>query len=50
MALTASIGVAALAPQDDPLGLVQRASDAVLAAKQAGRNRLHVAAAAGSAE
>ena len=50
VALTASIGVAALAPQDDPLGLVQRASDAVLAAKQAGRNRLHVAAAAGSAE
>lgn len=45
IALTVSIGVAALAVQDDPLGLVQRASDAVLAAKQAGRNRLHVAAA-----
>jgi two-component system cell cycle response regulator len=35
---------------DDTLGLVQRASDAVRAAKQAGRNRLHVAAAAGPAE
>lgn len=38
--LTASVGVAQLAPQDDPLALVQRASQAVLTAKRAGRNRL----------
>jgi two-component system cell cycle response regulator len=41
--LTVSIGVAALAaPADSPLSLVQRASEAVLAAKQTGRNRLVV--------
>jgi two-component system, cell cycle response regulator len=39
--LTASVGVAQLgAGADNPLLLVQRASEAVLAAKQAGRNRL----------
>jgi two-component system cell cycle response regulator len=43
VALTASVGVAQLAPQDDPLTLVQRASEALLAAKQAGRNRLRTA-------
>ncbi len=43
VALTASIGVSQLAAGDDPLGLVQRASEAVLAAKRAGRNRLAVA-------
>ncbi len=41
--LTASIGVAQLAPADEPLTLVQRASEALLAAKQAGRNRLRTA-------
>ncbi len=41
--LTASIGVAQLSPADDPLTLVQRASEALLAAKQAGRNRLRTA-------
>lgn len=44
--LTASMGVAQLGPATaDPLSLVQQASDAVLAAKQAGRNRLVVASA-----
>lgn len=43
VALTASIGVSQLGAGDDPLGLVQRASEAVLAAKRAGRNRLGVA-------
>jgi two-component system, cell cycle response regulator len=43
--LTASVGVAQLsAGVDSPLTLVQRASEAVLAAKQAGRNRLVVGA------
>ncbi len=42
VALTASVGVAQLAPGDSALALVQRASEAVLAAKQAGRNRLRV--------
>lgn len=44
VALTASVGVAALtAPDDSPLSLVQRASEAVMSAKRAGRNRLVVA-------
>ncbi|TXC67314.1 diguanylate cyclase [Piscinibacter aquaticus] len=44
VALTVSIGVAALAaPADSPLSLVQRASEAVMAAKRGGRNRLVVA-------
>lgn len=43
--LTASVGVAQLAAAaDSPLALVQRASEALLAAKQAGRNRLVVGA------
>jgi two-component system, cell cycle response regulator len=43
--LTASVGVAQLdASTDSPLSLVQRASEAVLAAKQAGRNQLVVGA------
>ena len=42
--LTVSIGVAALASATDtPLTLVQRASEAVLAAKRGGRNRLQTA-------
>ncbi|QTN23318.1 GGDEF domain-containing protein [Rhizobacter sp. AJA081-3] len=41
--LTASVGVAQLGEQtDSPLSLVQRASEALLGAKQAGRNRLVV--------
>lgn len=43
--VTASVGVAQLgASSDSPLSLVQCASEALLAAKQAGRNRLVVAA------
>jgi PleD family two-component response regulator len=43
--LTVSVGVAQLGAQtDSPLLLVQRASEALLGAKQAGRNRLVVAA------
>ncbi|MBL0092693.1 MAG: GGDEF domain-containing protein [Piscinibacter sp.] len=42
--LTASVGVAQLGAEvDSPLSLVQRASEALLGAKQAGRNRLVVA-------
>ena len=42
---TASVGVAQLGAQtDSPLSLVQRASEALLGAKQAGRNRLVLAA------
>ncbi|MFT3663610.1 GGDEF domain-containing protein [Piscinibacter sp.] len=43
VALTASVGVAQLGAGDDPLTLVQRASEAVLSAKRAGRNRLGTA-------
>lgn len=44
VAVTVSIGVAALAtPADGPLSLVQRASEAVMAAKRGGRNCLVVA-------
>lgn len=43
--LTASVGVAQLGAEiDSPLSLVQRASEALLGAKKAGRNRLLVAA------
>lgn len=40
--LTASFGVAALAPGEEPRALVQRADDALYRAKEHGRNRVEV--------